>query len=201
MIFFGTGSANVTTVKTVNTICEHCNNADTLYINIYRRHAHIFWIPVFPFTKTGSSYCNHCKEVLAPKQMPEKLKRQYKNIKANAKGPIWQFSGLAILVFLIAFGVYSNGKDTENTLSYLNKPAVGDVYEYKTNNGSYSTMKLRKFTNDSLFLSLNDYEIGKKSRLYKIEKIENYPEATYGYSKSEMKLMKSDGIILKINRD
>ena len=199
MIFFGTGSASLDAVKAKNTTCQHCNNQDTVYINIYRRHAHVFWIPVFPIGKSGSSFCTHCKETLAPKQMPEALKMQYKNIKGNAKGPIWQFSGVLLFVFLIVFAFYSNGRDKEKTQIYLSNPVIGDVYEYKADSGSYSTMKLEKITSDSLYL--NDYEISKKSRLYKIDKVENYSDVTYGYSKSEMSQMQKDGIILEINRD
>ena len=201
MIFFGTGSANIATVKAKNTVCQYCKTDNTIFINIYRRHAHVFWIPVFPLGKSGSSYCSHCKEVLSPKQMPENLKRQYKNSKGNAKGPLWQFSGLVVFACLVAFVIFSAEKDKDNTQMYLNAPAIGDVYEYKADNGNYSTMKIRKVTADSLFLSLNDYEISRKSRLYKIEKDENYPETIYGYSKSEMKQMKQQGIILNIARD
>lgn len=133
--------------------------------------------------------------------MPEALKMQYKNIKGEAKGPIWQFSGLLVLALLIGFAIYSGGKDKENTQLYLSAPAVGDIYEYKADNGSYSTMKLEKVTSDSLYLSLNDYEISKKSRLYKIDKDENYSEITYGYSKNEISQMQKEGIIFDINRD
>ncbi|MDP2527632.1 hypothetical protein [Maribacter dokdonensis] len=201
MIFFGTGSASLDSVKTRNITCQHCNNQDTIYINIYRRHAHVFWIPVFPLGKSGSSYCTHCKETLSPKQMPEALKMQYKNIKGEAKGPIWQFSGLLIFALLIVFAIYSSGKNKEDTQLYLTQPAVGDIYEYNANNGSYSTMRLEKVTTDSLFLSLNDFEISKKSRIYKIDKDENYSEITYGYSKSEMIQMHKEGIVFDINRD
>ncbi|WP_058106034.1 hypothetical protein [Maribacter dokdonensis] len=201
MIFFGTGSASLDSVKTRNITCQHCNNQDTIYINIYRRHAHVFWIPVFPLGKSGSTYCAHCKETLSPKQMPEALKMQYKNIKGEAKGPIWQFSGLLIFALLIVFTIYSSGKNKEDTQLHLTQPAVGDIYEYKANNGSYSTMRLEKVTTDSLFLSLNDFEISKKSRIYKIDKDENYSEITYGYSKSEMIQMHKEGIVFDINRD
>ena len=200
MIFFGTGSANILSMITRNITCQHCKNDNTVYINIYRRHFHIFWIPVFPFTKGGSSYCTHCKEVLKPKEMPEKLKIQYKNIKGDAKGPLWQFSGLMLIACLIAFGIYSSGKNKENTKLFLLDPVVGDIYEYKADNGSYSTMKLKRITSDSLFLSLNNYEIDKRSRIYKIDKTENYPETTFGYSKREISLMEKNGIILEINR-
>ena len=151
MIFFGTGSASLDSVKTRNITCQHCSNQDTIYINIYRRHAHVFWIPVFPL--------------------------------------------------LIVFAIYSSGKNKEDTQLYLTQPAVGDIYEYEANNGSFSTMRLEKVTTDSLFLSLNDFEISKKSRIYKIDKDENYSEITYGYSKSEMIQMHKEGIIFDINRD
>ena len=62
-------------------------------------------------------------------------------------------------------------------------------------------MRLEKVTTDSLFLSLNDFEISKKSRIYKIDKDENYSEITYGYSKSEMIQMHKEGIVFDINRD
>ena len=201
MIFFGTGSANLEAVKARNATCKHCKKDETIYINIYRRHTHIFWILVFPLGKNGNSYCSHCKEVLRPKHMSENLKMQYKNIKGNAKGPLWQFSGLALLVCFIGFAIYAGARDKQNTKKYLDSPVVGDIYEYRANNGSYSTMKLRNITNDSLFLSLNDYEIDKRSRLYKIDKEQNYPETTYGYSKVEITLMQAEGIILEINRD
>ncbi|WP_133685585.1 hypothetical protein [Maribacter spongiicola] len=62
-------------------------------------------------------------------------------------------------------------------------------------------MRLEKVTSDSLYLSLNDYEISKKSRLYKIDKEENYSEVTYGYSKNEISQMQKEDIIFDINRD
>lgn len=201
MIFFGTGSTNVASELTRNITCKHCNNHNTVYINIYRRHFHVFWIPVFPFTKSGNSYCSHCKEVLRPKNMPEALKMQYKTIKDNAKGPLWQFAGLGIFACLVAFAFYSSGKNKENTQLYLANPEVGDIYEYQVENGYYSTMKLKKVTSDSLFLSLNDFEISKKSRLYKIDKEENYPDTMYGYSKHEIRIMQKEGVIFDIERD
>lgn len=200
MIFFGTGSANLDSVKTRSITCQHCKNQDTVYINIYRRHVHIFWIPIFPLGKSGSSYCTHCKEVLTPKHMPEALKMQYKNIKGNAEGPIWQFAGLLLFALLIVFAIYSSGQNKENTQQYLMQPAVGDIYEYQANNGSYSTMRLEKITSDSLYLSLNNYEISKRSRIYKIDKDENYADVTYGYSKNEITQMYKEGIVFDINR-
>jgi hypothetical protein len=76
--------------------------------------------------------------------MPEALRKQYKNIKAEAKGPTCQFSGLLGLTLFKAFAIYSDGKDKENTQLYLSVPAVENISEYKADNDSYSTMRVEK---------------------------------------------------------
>ncbi len=201
MIIFGSGSAHIKTAPARNVTCDNCNNQNTISFSIYRKHAHIFWIPVFPMNKTGASQCSHCQQVLKPKQMPERLKMEYQNFKSDAKGPIWQFSGLFLIACLIGFAGYSSSKDKENTAQYLTAPEIGDVYEYRIETGSYSTMKVMQVTNDSLFMSFNDYEISKSSRIYKIDKKENYPDEIYGVSRQDLLSMKTDGDILDINRD
>ncbi|WP_089262316.1 hypothetical protein [Maribacter sedimenticola] len=133
--------------------------------------------------------------------MSDQLQLQYKNIKGNVKGPTWQFSGLLLLICLIGLIIYTTGRDKLNTKLYLSEPEIGDIYKYRVDNGNYSTMKLVSITQDSLFLSLNDYEISKRSRIYKIDKPENYPDTYFGYSKHEISLMEKDGTILEINRD
>lgn len=201
MIIFGSGSAHIKTAPARNITCDNCNNQNTISFSIYRKHAHIFWIPVFPMNKTGASQCSHCQQVLKPKQMSERLKMEYQNFKSDAKGPIWQFAGLFLIACLIGFAGYSSGKDKENTASYLSEPAIGDIYEYKLESGNYSTMKVMQITTDSLYMSFNDYEISKSSRIYKIDKDENYPEVAYGVSRQDLKLMQADGNLIDINRD
>lgn len=201
MIIFGSGSAHIKTATAKNATCENCGNQDTLSFSIYRKHAHIFWIPVFPLNKTGASQCSHCQQVLKPKQMPDNLKRKYEDFKSDAKGPIWQFVGLFLIACLIGFAGYSSGQDKENTAKYFAEPAIGDIYEYRIETGSYSTMKVMEVTEDSLYMSFNDYEISKSSRIYKIEKEENYPEETYGVSRQDLQAMKADGDLLEIQRD
>jgi len=151
--------------------------------------------------KTGASQCGHCQQVLKPKEMSENLKREYQNFKSDAKGPIWQFSGLVIFIGLIAFAGYSSGKDKENTERYFSEPAVGDIYAYRIESGSYSTMKVMEITPDSIYMTFNDYEIGKSSRIYKIDKEENYTTEFYGVSRQDLNAMNNNGDILDINRD
>lgn len=201
MIIFGSGSAHIKTAPARNATCENCKNQGTLSFSIFRKHAHIFWIPFFPMNKTGASQCSHCKQVLKPKEMPETLKREYQNFKSDAKGPVWQFSGLALIVCLITFVGYSGNKDKENTIKYLAQPASGDIIEYRTETNQYSTMKVVDVSQDSVLVSLNDFEINRSSKVYKIDKAENYPDEYYAIAKSELNAMHEQGELLDINRD
>ncbi len=201
MIIFGSGSAHVKTEKARNATCGNCKNQGTISFSVFRKHAHIFWIPMFPLHKTGASQCGHCQQVLKPNEMPEPLKREYQTFKTDVKGPIWQFSGLVLLACLIAFAGYSSRKDNDNTISYLARPAKGDIIEYRTETNQFSTMKVIEVMQDSILVSLNSYEIARSSKIHKIDKHENYADDYYTIAKTELQTMHSEGTLLDINRN
>lgn len=188
------------TEQSETAICPSCGTQGSLTINIFRKHAHIFWIPLFPFGKKGVSQCEHCNNILEMKEMPDSLKREFENLKNETKGPIWQFTGLGIIAILIVWGNYVNGEDKKTELEYLKSPQIGDVYEYKIETGSYSTLKVVGVKNDSIFVSPNEYEISKMSKMYKIDKSENYSNLSYGVSINKIKEMYDSGEIFDINR-
>ncbi len=202
MIIFGTRTAFIGSKKsTTNVSCNHCGTTGQIVYSIFRSHFHVFWIPVFPTGKKAVSECQHCKRTLSYKEMSAEMKKECNSIKNDIKGPIWQFSGLFIFAALIVFAGFASKNDKKNEAEYLKSPAVGDIYEYFTDTKQYSTMKVSKVTTDSVFVQLNDYEISRSSKLYKIEKDENYSEYTYGYSIDEIKSMYGEKIIIDINRD
>ena len=188
------------TEQSETAICPSCGTQGSLTINIFRKHAHIFWIPLFPFGKKGVSQCEHCNNILEMKEMPDSLKREFENLKNETKGLIWQFTGLGIIAILIVWGNYVNGEDKKTELEYLKSPQIGDVYEYKIETGSYSTLKVVGVKNDSIFVSPNEYEISKMSKMYKIDKSENYSNLSYGVSINKIKEMYDSGEIFDINR-
>lgn len=200
MIIYGSRAVHLKTKQSKTAICPSCGTQGSLVFSVYRKHAHIFWIPLFPIGKKGASQCQHCKNVLKSKEMPEPLRRESDNLKSEAKGPIWQFAGLGLIALLIAFAGYASGKEKELEEEYIKSPQVGDVYEYKTETRSYSTMKIMSVSQDSVFVSPNEYEINKITKLYRIDKPENYSKLSYGISKNELKEMYDSGEILDINR-
>jgi hypothetical protein len=200
MIIYGSKAVHLITVPSNTATCPSCGTKGSLTFSIFRKHAHIFWIPLFPFGKAGMSQCQHCKQVLEKKEMPEPIRREYDTVKSEAKGPVWQFSGLGLLAVLMTSGYFASAEDKKLELVYLNAPQPGDIYEYKIETGSYSTLKVVDITDDSVFVSPNDYEINRRSKLRKIDKAHNYPDVAYGISRIELKDMYDSGEIFNINR-
>ena len=200
MIIYGSKAVHLKTAQSKTATCPSCGTQGSLTISVFRKHAHVFWIPLFPIGKKGVSQCQHCKNILETKEMPEPIKRECENLKNESKGPIWQFAGLVVIAVLIAWGSYASGEDKKLELEYIKSPQVGDIYEYKIETGSYSTLKVVSVTNDSVFVSPNEYEISKMSKIYKIDKPENYSDVSYGISNSKIKEMYNSGEIFDINR-
>ncbi len=200
MVIYGWRSAHLRSTKSQTATCPSCATKGSTTISVFSRHAHIFWIPLFPFGKTGTTQCEHCKFAMKKKEMPEDIKNEYNNLKMDVKPPIWQFAGLVLFSFLVVWIIYTDREGKKMDQEYLAAPAIGDIYEYKTESGAYSTLKVMQVTSDSVMVSPNDYEIKKKSRIYKIDKKENYPEYSYGISKGDLKKMYDQKEIFDINR-
>jgi hypothetical protein len=200
MIIYGSRPAHLKTVQP-SIPCSSCGQTGTLTLSAYSKHAHIFWIPLFPIGRLGISQCAHCKLALDDAGMAGDLKREYHNLKAETRVPIWQFSGLAVIVVIIALITYSGKEDEKKQLEYVADPAVGDIYKYKTETGNYSILKVVAVSADSVFVSPNEYETDRMSGVYKLDKAENYPDFSYGISKNQIKQMHAASDIYDIDRN
>jgi hypothetical protein len=202
MIIYGSRSSHLGTKQLTNEKCPHCGTVGSLIMSTYAKYAHVFWIPIFPLGRTGVSQCQHCKQVLEVKQMPPNIRQYHEVSLAENRIPLWQFSGLALLMVLIAWTVYSSGKDKEEQAVFLASPAKGDVYEMKTEAGNYTLFKIVAIADDSVNVVYNDFEVTKLSGINKIDKDENYPDSIYySLSLGELKAMFEKGKIMDINRN
>ncbi|MEO7989993.1 MAG: hypothetical protein ABI663_10655 [Chryseolinea sp.] len=201
MIIYGSTPVHLRSAQPPTAVCPSCGQTGTIILSAYSKHAHVFWIPLFPIGGLGISQCQHCKQTLEEKMMPVELRREYNNVKAATRVPIWQFSGLALIGVIIIWITYSNGEDKKKQLEYIANPAVGDVYKYKTDSRNYSTLKVISVSADSVFVSPNDYETDKMSGVNKIDVAENYPEVMYGISKGDLKEKYTSDNIYDIDRN
>jgi len=113
MIIFGTRS-KVLNGSTATTDCNHCSSIETVRLSFVLRYFHIFWIPMFPISKTGISQCSHCKQVLYANQMPNALQAVYLEEKKKVKTPWGYRFGLILialaLLFIIVSVILNGGK-------------------------------------------------------------------------------------------
>jgi hypothetical protein len=116
--------------------------------------------------------------------MPEEIRMAYRAIKSEARGPIWQFTGLALLTIFIAWMSVSISKENEREKEYIAAPMNGDVYHYKVDLGRYSCMRVVFVTPDSVHVALNEYETNMRTGVNDINKNENYSGDIFGISRS-----------------
>jgi hypothetical protein len=201
MIIYGTKAVNLQSKSSKTATCPNCQTEGSITFQVYRKHTHIFWIPLFPLGKNGYSECSHCKNVLEPKEMPRNMQMEMDTIKHESRGPLWQFAGIGLIAILIIWGIIAGEQDKKMELEYIAAPAINDIYEYKSEGGSYSTMKVLEVSDDSVFVVYNLYETNKKTKIYKIDKSANYSDDVYGISRYDINTMYVDGDIFDINRD
>ncbi|AXO80165.1 hypothetical protein DZC78_07080 [Olleya aquimaris] len=202
MIFYGRKATTIKEGRLVNVNCPNCEEGRTMRYSIFGKYAYLYWIPMFPLGKENILECTNCHKTFDLKSLPNSIKEKFNIEKADAKYPIWYFSGLAVLVLLISFAVYTSKKDDENDKRYIKEPMIGDVYSVETSqSGYYSTMKVNKVTKDSIFVIYNDVLIDRKSKVYKIDKAKNYTTETDGYTRSEIQSLFDKQTIYEVDRD
>lgn len=200
MIIYGSSAAHLKSVQSKTATCPGCKTKGSLVFSIFSRHAHVFWIPLFPFGKTGACQCPLCTYTAKVKEMPQDIRKEYDYIKYQTKTPLWQFIGSGFLLLLISLIVFTGETQKKKELEYITNPTVGDIYKYETEGNHYSTLKVIEINGDSIYLSPNNYETDKMTGIDEIDKEENYAEANYSVSKSDLKKIFDEGTIYAINR-
>jgi hypothetical protein len=201
MIIYGSKNSNAEEQLTKNIPCPKCKSKDSLIVFAYNKYAHIYWIPLFSLGKRGLAVCNNCKHEIKPKKMSDQLKLAYQNIKSKVGIPIWHFSGLAIIAILILYSSSASGKTAKLKVEYLANPKVGDIYSYKAENNSYSTLKIKQIGSDSIHFWQNNYESETTFGISKIDKPDNYGTLEATMAKSDVKQLFDEEIIYAIDRD
>jgi len=62
MIIYGTNGAHVRTAPLPGVACPSCATSDALQLSVFSRYAHIYWIPLFPYSKPTVAQYGHCQQ-------------------------------------------------------------------------------------------------------------------------------------------
>lgn len=201
MIFYGTRAKNIHNGQIKNVKCPSCENETNMKYSVFGKYAHVYWVPFFHMETIYVTECNNCYKTYEPKELGDDVKKKLKIEKERngIKAPIWFYSGPFIILGLILFGLYSSMKEDSNTEEYYKNPIKGDVYEVKTMDGNYSSMKFERKLNDSIYFLVNDMAINKSSEIDKIN-IDKYYNDMYSFHKLYIDSLFKSHYIYKINR-
>jgi len=203
IFFYGTKSTVIKNGVLRNITCPHCDANTGMNYSVFGKYVHLYWIPIFSVGKQKILECNSCKSTYELKNLPESIKEKFKKEQEQnpAKTPILHFTLLIIIGLIITYGFYSNFKSGYDSKEFSENPKVGDVYFETTISGKYSTSRVTKVTKDSVYVLLNNIEIGKKSDISIINIDKNFTTNTDGYTRKEiMDFVKDGKTIYRIER-
>lgn len=101
IFFFGTGTSIISSFELAGVSCVNCGTRNSVFITVYSRYLHLFWIPVLPMGKNSMSKCGHCQQVLEAKQMPAAYREPALEAQQQARLPVTNYLAPAIVGILL----------------------------------------------------------------------------------------------------
>lgn len=151
MILFGTGKSKIREEYHNDITCNNCNTTCQHRITIKGIYFDIFFIPIFPITRSTYSECEHCRIQLEEKDWSEKLKTKFhNNLRLNpAKRPIWHYLGcltiLAIIAFMGLLTVYALIFNKEENSNENTNIAIEEEYNFEDENSDTTSIMVKEF--------------------------------------------------------
>ncbi len=196
LFLIGTKDSNIKNGFIRNEKCPKCQIENTLIFSIFRRYVYITLIPLFPVGKTVNIECTTCKNRFNYDDLSIEGQEKLRNEKLTSS--IWMFLGTIILFLFLVYCI-NNYIQNKNSLKVLiNEPAIGDVYNLKFSNGYYSTFKIDKITNDSIYTTYNNFDAYMPYDVDDLDQTENYSNKKVSYSKRQLLELYQNGEIIKI---
>jgi len=127
MIFYGTRAKSLGAQALGGVACQSCGQSGVV-AHVFQKYFHIFWIPVLPYKKLVATECARCQQALAGEDVPPMYQAQLETFRASVKTPWYMYTGLVLILFLVAGGYYVYQKNQELRASYVAHPQVGDLY-------------------------------------------------------------------------
>lgn len=201
MIIYGYREARLQSGTFEGATCPHCGQQGDVAGAVFSRHAHVMFIPLFPFYKRMDIWCQQCGESSQVGNYPAEIQTQMRDFKRSQKPRIWQFLGLILIAVFIVSAIISGQREKTNTGKYVEDPALEDVYCLRYDN-KYSLMIVAEIQGDSIYFYSNDYHTSKKSNVKKLHRPDFYNhDVVYRYDKNELKELYEDKTLRSVWRN
>lgn len=191
----------IQTGKIRNAICPNCKQKDSLEYRVYGGVIRILFIPTLPNRRITKVFCTACEKEFQLKEFNDRIKQtiKYEKRKKPIKFPIWQFSGIIILISILSFGIYTGIQMNKLEKVYILEPKKNDIYKVNIN-GQYSTLKVSNITKDSIFVLLNQFTLNSYKGLDEINIDENYTTIK-SFSRKDILTLYNENTIYEIIRE
>lgn len=164
LFFYGTKTSTIGRYPLFGVACAHCGTPDSLFVTVYARYLHLFWIPVLPLGKNTVSQCAHCQQALAVAQMPPAYRGPALAWQQQARRPLAHYLVLApaaaLLAVVLAGGVvaaFHGFQSARDTKAFLAAPRVGDFYALRNPDRHYNVLRVARVAPDTLYFEACAY--------------------------------------------
>lgn len=186
MIIYGSREATLPGRQFEDGFCTHCGQKGSIHATVYSRHAHLFWIPFFPYSKRIEIHCTNCGQAYHLHEINQPLQSEIEAFYRKKKAPLWQWTGLLLIAASIIINIVNTRRENSNTKSFIEAPQINDVYCIKYDNG-YSLMYIDDIEEDSIFFISSDYYCTSFSDAKKLHQPQYYEsDVVYGFSREEL---------------
>lgn len=203
MVFLGIGKKKLAS-EAIGSKCPNCNSDELMMVDVFARYFGILWIPILPLGKSVRVTCPKCGHQPELQTLPQPFVLECEQLKDINASPRYLFSGSVLLMLAAVFFVFRSldNVDNDNTPeTFLNQPESGDIYEIKTDEGSYSLLKVLEVKEDSLYVVFHTGETENKSELKTLMNTHNFSREMFAFSKEQIINNYDDGLILNIIRE
>ncbi len=202
MIFYGTNGALIRTEPLPAIPCPACATTGALKLSVFSRYAHIYWIPLFPYSRPTVVQCDHCQQGWDGKALPAALQPAVQEARQSIRAPWWHWSGLGIIAVLIGVGIVANSRDARANKAYLAAPRAGDIYTVHSPGDStkYSLLKVLSAKGNTVELVANEYEIDNRHPIDELNSPEKYSKESFSLTQFELQIMQNKDQLVDVDR-
>jgi hypothetical protein len=170
MLIYGSRTSQLAE-SAIPSACPHCGNEGTVHVEIHKKYAHFFFIPMFPLGRLAATECSHCKQVLGWEEMPDSFKEATVALGSTVRNPLWHWAGSVLLIGFIAGLAFLFIGDAKRGGELAAQPQKGDVWSVRLPDHTYTLLKVVDVTSDSVKVRHHSFQVNKVKGLREMREL------------------------------
>ena len=197
---YGSYSTEIDSSRPKGAICPDCNSKNQIGLHKVIDVIHFMYVPIIPTKIETIIHCKSCGLEFSKGDLDKKSKNYWSQFDSLKRTPIWFFSGPLTILLVLGYLGFSKFKSENKMLERLQNGNQNQIIEYEKENGSFSTMKTIKITNDSIWFHYNDYQIDDHNFIDRITGQNLYSTDTTTVGMETIKTLINNGKVQMIYR-